>query len=112
MKSIKIFSQILTNTHEEIEVYKRLLTLCGVKFEETSPFLQQYSNSNVKLHDVPMNARTRNVLKRNITEFFYDITIEEFVSMYPRQVVARWRNIGKDSIIQLSRAIGEFGYAW
>ena len=109
MKSLKIYSQILTNSHNEIEVYKRLLSLCGVKFEETSPLL--FTQQNIKLRDVHIRARMFNVAKKNIPNFF-DITIEEFVAQYPRTVVLKWRNIGKDSISKLSEELGLLGYAW
>jgi hypothetical protein len=109
MKSLKIYSQIVTNSHEEIEVYKRLLSLCGIKFEETSP-LTMHQN-NIKLRDVHMIARMFNVLHNNVSNFF-DITVEEFVAQYPRSIVKKWRNVGKDSVSKLSKELGILGYAW
>lgn len=109
MKSLKIYSQIVTNSHEEIEVYKRLLSLCGIKFEETS-FLTT-TQQNIKLRDVPLRARMFNILRNNVQNFF-DITVEEFAAQYPRSIVMKWRNAGKDSISKLSKELGILGYAW
>lgn len=109
MKSLKILSQIVTDSHENIEVYKRLLTLCGVKFEETSPLSTRCSN--IKLRDVEMSCRTLNVLERNIPNFF-DITAEEFCEEYPRTLVLKWRNLGTESVRLLSKTLGKYGYGW
>ena len=105
-KSLKIFSQVITGSTEKLEVYKCLLKECGVKFEETEVVL-----NDTLLRDLDLDARTYNVLRSNISNFF-TITLSEFCEKFPRNLVMRYRNLGKKSVAELSKELGRYGFGW